>query len=53
MCLDFQLRLQMVFYVSFYKVIKKINKQIYLRIGFQVVVKDINRNGEVSSVKGV
>lgn len=32
---------------------KKKQRRIYLRIGFQVVVEDVDRNGEVSGVKGV
>lgn len=55
---DFQLRSQRVVFVILCMRIKgkkktKKQKHIYLRIGFQVVVEDVDRNGEVSSVKRV
>lgn len=33
--------------------IKITERTVYLKIGFQVVVEDIDRNGKVSGVKGV
>ena len=33
--------------------IKEKQEHVYLRIGLQVVVEDVDRNGQVSGVKGV
>lgn len=53
MCFDIQLRLRTVVFVILCTGIKEKQKDLYLRIGLQVVVEDVDRNGEVAGVKRV